>query len=56
MTTNNKHELAFPVGYHEFHKDPALNFNLIAGIPWDMQGLKICKQPVKRLNLLKNGK
>jgi pimeloyl-ACP methyl ester carboxylesterase len=28
MTNNNKNKLAFPVGYHRFHKDPAFNFNL----------------------------
>ena len=28
MTTHDKYELAFPVGYHEFHKDPVFNFQL----------------------------
>ena len=28
MTTDNKPKFAFPIGYHEFHKDPAFNFQL----------------------------
>jgi hypothetical protein len=28
MTAQNKYELTFPVGYYEFHKDPAFNFQL----------------------------
>ena len=28
MTTHHKYELTFPVGYFEFHKDPAFNFQL----------------------------
>ena len=28
MTTHNTYELTFPVGYYEFHKDPAFNFQL----------------------------
>jgi alpha-beta hydrolase superfamily lysophospholipase len=28
MTDDNKNKSAFPVGYHDFHKDPAFNFPL----------------------------
>ncbi len=28
MTNDNKNKFAFPVGYHEFHKDKAFNFQL----------------------------
>jgi hypothetical protein len=63
MTNDNKNKFAFPVGYHDFHKDPAFNFQLNRWYTMgyarfeDMQAAgQICKQPVKRLILLKNGK
>ena len=28
MTNDNKNKFTFPVGYHDFHKDPAFNFQL----------------------------
>jgi hypothetical protein len=28
MTNDNKNKFAFPVGYHDFHKDRAFNFQL----------------------------
>jgi hypothetical protein len=28
MTNDKKNKFAFPVGYHDFHKDPAFNFQL----------------------------
>lgn len=40
MTTHNKYELAFPVGYYEFHKDPAFNFQLNRWYSMEYAGLE----------------
>jgi len=56
MTNDNKNKFAFPVGYHEFHKDPAFNFQLNRWYSMGYARLEDMQEAGKKINSFKEWK
>ena len=56
MTTDNYKKFAFPVGYHDFHKDPAFNFQMNRWYSMGYAEFENLKEAVQKINYFEEWK